>query len=726
MSLACGCLFGHMASNPTTFGQGPVAQPASPPAANSPIAGSPPAAAANLLAQATVAPADTTVAPASAAQPLAPNASSPPVDIERITRLERMLEVDEKRVAELNQQLTSPDSEFAKAEIGFKELDQQREVLTRDLQAALDAGEADMIATKQAVVDELEKKWTLAKQRYQLAIEERKAQQANISALEQKIQKDRQTLEQLRGTALPAATSPAPAETVAEPATPVAASAPAAVPVAATPASSTPLPTVPPAILPAPAVDAALLASAPAQAAAAPDASATPPKPANKELAAATQAATQSAAAAHEAEMVARGIGEHMELLKQNIIAERQLRDVARKKVDNAEEHLRSLSDELQRKLDANENVDELQQQVLEAMSRLTETRAESRRIATHLDDLQTELGNLQAQQLTALDEAESKRDEAEQARLRVDELSNPFAVRNMIQWLLNHGVNVLVILAAIGGFVWLARVGESRLITLMANRTRVGNQEERENRAKTLVGVFRSVANIVTIGGGSMMVLDELGLPVGPLLGGAAVVGLAVAFGAQSLIKDYFTGFMLLSEQQYMINDVIRVGDIAGQVERITLRMTVLRDLEGRVHFIPHGQINTVTNMTHGWSRAVFEVGIAYKEEVDRVIDVLHDLGRDLRSDPQFGRLILEDLTMLGVDSFGDSAVTLKFFIKTRPLQQWTVKREMLRRIKNRFDELEIEIPFPHRTVYHRDIAASHALTDQRHDARWASGDAA
>ncbi|MCA9203032.1 MAG: hypothetical protein KDA59_08295, partial [Planctomycetales bacterium] len=234
---------------------------------------------------------------------------------------------------------------------------------------------------------------------------------------------------------------------------------------------------------------------APAQAAAAPEAAGSPPKPANKELAAATRAASQSAAAAHEAEMVARGIGEHMELLKQNIIAERQLRDVARKKVDNAEEHLRSLSDELQRKLDANENVDELQQQVLEAMSRLTETRAESRRIATHLDELQTELGNLQAEQLTALDEAESKRDEAEQARLRVDELSNPFAVRNMIQWLLNHGVNVLVILAAIGGFVWLARVGESRLVKLMANRTRVGNQEERENRAKTLVGVFRSVA---------------------------------------------------------------------------------------------------------------------------------------------------------------------------------------------------------------------------------------
>ncbi len=204
---------------------------------------------------------------------------------------------------------------------------------------------------------------------------------------------------------------------------------------------------------------------------------------------------------------------------------------------------------------------------------------------------------------------------------------------------------------------------------------------------------------------GGTLMILDEAEIPIAPLLGGAAVFGLAVAFGAQNLIRDFFYGFMILLENQYKLNDVIKIGDMAGQVERISLRMTALRDLEGNVHFIPNGQINAVTNMTHGWSRALFDVGVAYKEDVDRVMEVLTDLGRQLRRDPNFGPLILEDLTMLGVDALADSAVVIKFYIKTRPLQQWTIKRELLRRIKNRFDDLGIEIPFPHRTIYHRGI---------------------
>jgi small conductance mechanosensitive channel len=147
----------------------------------------------------------------------------------------------------------------------------------------------------------------------------------------------------------------------------------------------------------------------------------------------------------------------------------------------------------------------------------------------------------------------------------------------------------------------------------------------------------------------------------------------------------------------------VVKIGSTSGQVERITLRMTVLRDGDGWVHFLPNGQISSVTNMTHGWSRAVFDIGVGYKEDVDRVMAVLQDLGKELRSDPEFGPLMLEDLTMLGIEALGESAVVIKFFIKTRTLQQWLVKREMLRRIKNRFDELGIEIPFPSRTVYHR-----------------------
>jgi small conductance mechanosensitive channel len=166
-------------------------------------------------------------------------------------------------------------------------------------------------------------------------------------------------------------------------------------------------------------------------------------------------------------------------------------------------------------------------------------------------------------------------------------------------------------------------------------------------------------------------------------------------------LIKDYFTGFMVLLEQQYIINDVIRIGDITGQVERITLRMTVLRDLEGRVHFVPHGQIEKVTNLTHGWSRAVFDISVAYKEDVDRCIDLLRHLAVELSRDPRYGTMILEEPQMLGVDALGDCGVTIKFCLKTRPLRQWEVKRELLRRIKNRFDQLGIEIPYPQRTLH-------------------------
>jgi small conductance mechanosensitive channel len=212
-------------------------------------------------------------------------------------------------------------------------------------------------------------------------------------------------------------------------------------------------------------------------------------------------------------------------------------------------------------------------------------------------------------------------------------------------------------------------------------------------------------------------MVFKEVGIDVTVLMGGVAVFGLAVAFGAQNLIKDYFTGFMILLENQYSLNDVVRIGDTSGQVEQVTPRITVLRDIEGNVHFIPNGEITTVTNMTHGWSRAVFDVGIAYKEDVDRVMNVLIDLGQELRKDTYFGPMILENPTMLGVDSLGESAVTIKFFIKTRPLKQWEIKREMQRRIKNKFDLLKIEIPFPHRTVYFQHVGDGTLPTSQLED---------
>jgi small conductance mechanosensitive channel len=248
-----------------------------------------------------------------------------------------------------------------------------------------------------------------------------------------------------------------------------------------------------------------------------------------------------------------------------------------------------------------------------------------------------------------------------------------------------------------------IARTVSGYIIRVVSEASNRGGAEDRENRANTLTGVFRYVSALFIIGGGLVMLLDEAGVPIVPLMGGAAVIGLAVAFGAQNLIKDYFSGFMLLMEDQYGVNDVVRIGDTAGTVEMITLRVTVLRDLEGVRHFIPHGSITKVSNLTHTWSRALFDIPIAYGEDVDRSMKILMELAREMRSDPTYGMFILEEPEMLGVNAFDSSAVVIRFVMKTRPIRQWMIKREMLRRIKNRFDAEKIEIPFPHRTVYHR-----------------------
>jgi small conductance mechanosensitive channel len=287
------------------------------------------------------------------------------------------------------------------------------------------------------------------------------------------------------------------------------------------------------------------------------------------------------------------------------------------------------------------------------------------------------------------------------------DATQTPFrlpTLQDLEIWGKEHGLSVLAIIVVIAATLWLAGLLEGRVVRLLARGAGRGSSEERENRARTLVSVLNNALRTAALAIGAIMVLKEFAIPIEPLLGGVAVIGLAVAFGAQSLIKDYFTGFMVLLEQQYMLGDVIRIGDITGQVESVTLRLTVLRDFEGRVHFVPHGQITTVTNLTHGWSRAVIDVNVAYDEDADRVVQVLIDLTKELRADATFGPMILEDVSMLGVDALGDSAVMIKFGIKTRPMKQWDVKREMLRRIKRRFGELKIEIPFPQRTVWVRE----------------------
>ena len=225
--------------------------------------------------------------------------------------------------------------------------------------------------------------------------------------------------------------------------------------------------------------------------------------------------------------------------------------------------------------------------------------------------------------------------------------------------------------------------------------------EKETTLRLKTLSSLFRWSGTFIVFGIVLYMVLDNLGVDMAPILAGAGILGLAVGFGGQYLIRDIINGVFILVEGQYRINDVVKIGDLGGLVEAVNLRHTRLRDLEGRVIYIPNGKVETVINYTQEFAQALLNIGVAYKENVDQVMVVLGEIAEEMRQDSYYKRLILDKLEMLGVDEFADSQVTIKCRIKTLPIKQWEVAREFRRRVKNKFDELDIEIPFPHRTIY-------------------------
>jgi moderate conductance mechanosensitive channel len=221
-----------------------------------------------------------------------------------------------------------------------------------------------------------------------------------------------------------------------------------------------------------------------------------------------------------------------------------------------------------------------------------------------------------------------------------------------------------------------------------------------REQRSRTLASLLNNIGVIVITMIAILTILNTF-IPIGPLLASVGVLGLAISFGAQSLMKDLISGGFMLAEGQFAVGDVVKVGETAGLVEKITLRTLVLRDVHGVVHIIPNGTVNTLSNMTKSWSRAVLEIGVAYKEDVDRVMEVMLDEAMTMFQDPDWAPVLVDEPVVPGVERFDDSAVTIRVMFKTLPLKQWDVSREYRRRIKKRFDAEGIEIPFPHRTMY-------------------------
>ena len=258
--------------------------------------------------------------------------------------------------------------------------------------------------------------------------------------------------------------------------------------------------------------------------------------------------------------------------------------------------------------------------------------------------------------------------------------------------------LHVVIIL----GLSWLAlRLSRKALVQLRLHMQQDQNDMEQIKRLNTLEQVFRYIVAVLITLVTAMLVLSEVGISIAPILATAGVLGIAIGFGAQSLVKDYFNGFFLLLENQVRQGDVVEVAGKGGLVEGMTLRYIRLRDYEGSVHYIPNGTIDTVTNRSRGFAHAVIDVGVAYREDIDEVYAVMHAVADELRADPEMAEKIVADIEMAGVDQWGDSAVVIRCRFKVKPLEQWGVRRAYLYRLKKAFDAAGIEIPYPHLTVY-------------------------
>jgi len=281
--------------------------------------------------------------------------------------------------------------------------------------------------------------------------------------------------------------------------------------------------------------------------------------------------------------------------------------------------------------------------------------------------------------------------------------------VREILFWLRTSGLRILLI--AIGSIlvIRLLRAVANRILGLMAAS---GEPviTEREKRSRTVASLLRTGGTTLVLVIAGMMVFREIGLDITPILAGAGVAGFAIGFGAQGLIKDVIAGFFILLEDQFHVGDVIQAAGVSGQVEQVTLRLTIIRDLQGTVHFIPNGEIKVVSNLTKEWARAVLEIGVGYEEDVDRVIALLSQVGRSMAEDEVFGKLLVEPPQVLGVEALAESQVTIRVLAKTFPLKQWEVARELRRRIKVRFDQEGIQTPYPHRVVITRPAAPTNS----------------
>lgn len=270
-----------------------------------------------------------------------------------------------------------------------------------------------------------------------------------------------------------------------------------------------------------------------------------------------------------------------------------------------------------------------------------------------------------------------------------------------VLQWLLQHGIRILFIV--IGGVVFWFALDKFAPLLLERTMVRVKGESKRgiEKRTQTLVGVLKEIGRISIGIVVVLMILSELSMPIAPILAGFGIAGIAVGFGAQYLIRDIIAGAFVLWENQYRVGDVVKVAGIGGLVEEITLRKTVLRDLDGIVHHVPNGEVRVASNYTRHFSRVNLNISVDYATDLDRAIGIINRVGKELAEDKNWKERIITPPQALRVDNLGDSGIEIKILGDVKPIEQWGVAGELRLRLKKAFDAEGIEIPWPHTKVY-------------------------
>ncbi len=596
-------------------------------------------------------------------------------EIERVMRLERDLEADKKRLEEIKADLAAREDLVDELSEDIKEA--QVDLAAKKEQLA-EMGGADASAEAAALAGEiqsLEELIQVATTQSDITFQSARTLQGQIQALEQKIANMERAYQESVGPSVkemetkpePEAASPPPQPSEAPGLTPTQI------------------------LLPGTGTSPGTEPETPAVA-----------QPETAEQLEARREAEKAEEAARQAAAAVVNFVERKAALENQIEMEEQLLQTARKSRDNLDQALDSVQAELERLIAEDASTDQLQRarnniEGVEDLQRANREEIDQRR--DYLDSLRERLENLHEEQILIQQEAEARRLDAAEARKKSIWLESPLHPTNLWRWASTRGPRMLLVVVVAWILLALVRWSARRVARTVVRSP--GKERSRgANRADTLALSFRSALSLFIMVAAVLLVFQEAGVDIKTVLGGAAILGVALAFGAQNLMRDYFTGFMILLEDQYELGDLITVGAITGRVERVNMRTTMLRDIEGRVHFIPNGEIKSVTNRTYVWGRAVLELPIAFSEDVDRVMEVILDEARAFREDEEKGEWVTDEPVMLGVDKFTEYGVVIKFMVQTLPDKIFPTRRELLRRIKKRFDSEGIKISVPHRLL--------------------------